>query len=1109
MAEWPPNNSEPRCFADNVHDTIYVYQPLCVLIDRPEFQRLRSIRQLSAVHLVYPTGNHDRFTHSLGTYHLAVKFVSKLRSKFPDLHITSAEHLCVSVAALMHDIGHGPFSHLFDGPFRAAVGGNWKHEQISRQLVESIMHEGSVKEAFKRYLGDGQEYETNINFIQDLIHSKKFPKPLDQVRNEMCCKEEREKWAVKNWLPKGRDISRSFLFDIVSNDFDSHDVDKYDYMLRDAKFTGASIALRTANIDRIMENAKILLDPDFRFRRIAYAMKVARNDIASVGEARQRLHDVVYQHLTVKIIEEMFVEILLKINDHMKFRGSSGELYRLSEIHQDIHAYVQVDDTILNEIYRSEKPELQEARSIIDKILKREIPMKLDIIKSELRSQLPEKLQDDVFLIKRQLSKSSESSVHPLRKVLVYDNRDTRNGVKINEGRYLNEEDEQRQKIKEKFNEIVTEKGLRSDDNEDDAHLQFCESYVECAAVTLLEERLCLGNSRKRPYWLPDAATDPYDCHGKLKNDYLTLEKIEQQLDNKWTECLIQNSLPFDERKEQWCTSDIIRRAPRFTSGRMINYVPTKCFGGLERRRRRECGELEACCDALSRCGHIWTTSQLAQQADSIRENLKRRAGECQRGRSIFVLPLEESVPSSREQDNRINDDRRYEHQPNLRVRVHPESHVNVHFTTSQSQIPRYDPNRNYAQNNAYYNPPTTTPGLSWSYNDNRNAATTTNKNHWPTNIYDHDRAYDRALSRTNEYKQRYYGYNAYKNENRNQGKVVQNTLNSFLDAAQYYLKTLDNVGKISGCSSSAGKLKKVQRILNLLGEDKNSRDMKEISDLVHTWHSEVRTQAVQAKDRVKAKQMQDNIEQLIEYFDSISEKLVRQEAKFDDHDYPEEDASIAGKECDPIGSRDAAVLESKMASVDLSIDDEPQDNKRNSEIALEALANLKKKMGESQNGCDEYLRCRSEMHLAVDGCAERFASSKVDLAESADTIVLRFSENVCIPYSSHDEGVYIEVLARVYANTYESSSKCFEDANLIQERCNRLRNCCPDFDTCRNTVVDVTDEEVLISRTAQFNEKRQECRRKAARDAFKDSLKQVIKEGKPVRHVKNLLSNI
>ena len=53
---------------------------------------------------------------------------------------------------------------------------NSQHEQISRQLVESIMHEGSVKEAFKRYLGDGQEYEKNINFIQDLIHSKKFVK---------------------------------------------------------------------------------------------------------------------------------------------------------------------------------------------------------------------------------------------------------------------------------------------------------------------------------------------------------------------------------------------------------------------------------------------------------------------------------------------------------------------------------------------------------------------------------------------------------------------------------------------------------------------------------------------------------------------------------------------------------------------------------------------------------------------------------------------------------------------------------------------------------------------------------------------------------------------
>ncbi|PAV64073.1 hypothetical protein WR25_01927 [Diploscapter pachys] len=502
MAEWPPNNSEPRCFADIVHDTIYVYQPLCVLIDRPEFQRLRSIQQLSVVHLVYPTANHNRFTHSLGAYHLAFKFVSKLRSKFPDLQITSAEHLCVSVAALMHDIGHGPFSHLFDGPFRIAVKGNWKHEDISRQLVKSIMHEESVREAFKQYLGDGQEYETNIDFIQDLIHSKKFPKPLDQVRNEISFKEERARWAVENWLPKGRDISRSFLFDIVSNDFDGHDVDKYDYMLRDAKFTGASIALRTANIDRIMENTKVLLDPDFRFRRIIYAMKVALNDIASVGDARQRLNDVVYQHLTVKIIEKMFVEILLKINDHMKFRGSSGKLYRLSEIHRDMHAYVQVNDTILDEVYRSEKPELQEARSIVDKIQKRDIPMKLvqcnysnstiSTIESELRSQLPIELQDKVFVIKRQLSKSSESSMHPLREVLVYDNRDARNGVNINEGRHLNEEDictrttadasvfglalvvsrhlspEQRQAIKEKFNEIMTEKGLRSDDNEDD-----------------------------------------------------------------------------------------------------------------------------------------------------------------------------------------------------------------------------------------------------------------------------------------------------------------------------------------------------------------------------------------------------------------------------------------------------------------------------------------------------------------------------------------------------------------------------------------------------------------------------------------------------------------
>lgn len=61
-------------------------------------------------------------------------------------------------------------------------------------------------------------------------------------------------------------------------------------------------------------------------------------------------------------------------------------------------------------------------------------------------------------------------------------------------------------------------------------------------------------------------------------------------------------------------------------------------------------------------------------------------------------------------------------------------------------------------------------------------------------------------------------------------------------------------------------------------------------------------------------------------------------------------------------------------------------------------MLTLSIQMDESQNSCDEYLRCRSEMHLAVDGCAERFASSKVDLAESADTIVLRVRFSCYLP---------------------------------------------------------------------------------------------------------------
>ncbi|AXR77328.1 HD domain-containing protein [Natrarchaeobaculum sulfurireducens] len=93
-----------KVIKDSVHDHIQVDGVARDLLDTPELQRLRRIRQLGTVSLVYPSANHTRFEHSLGVYHLACEALEQL-----GIEGTQAER--VQAAALLHDVGHGPFSH--------------------------------------------------------------------------------------------------------------------------------------------------------------------------------------------------------------------------------------------------------------------------------------------------------------------------------------------------------------------------------------------------------------------------------------------------------------------------------------------------------------------------------------------------------------------------------------------------------------------------------------------------------------------------------------------------------------------------------------------------------------------------------------------------------------------------------------------------------------------------------------------------------------------------------------------------------------------------------------------------------------------------------------
>jgi HD superfamily phosphohydrolase len=107
-----------KVFNDPIHGHIDLSYLTTTVIDTPQFQRLRDISQLGGTYYVFPGAASHRFEHSIGVAFLARTYVQKLRENQPELNITDVDAACVEIAGLCHDIGHGPFSHLYDGKAR-------------------------------------------------------------------------------------------------------------------------------------------------------------------------------------------------------------------------------------------------------------------------------------------------------------------------------------------------------------------------------------------------------------------------------------------------------------------------------------------------------------------------------------------------------------------------------------------------------------------------------------------------------------------------------------------------------------------------------------------------------------------------------------------------------------------------------------------------------------------------------------------------------------------------------------------------------------------------------------------------------------------------------
>ena len=279
-----------KVFRDPLYGYITVdYKIISDLIDTKELQRLRRIRQLSGVSMVFQTAEHSRFTHSLGAYQMANLVIENVDGMNEISEYLRLVFLC---AALLHDIGHGPYSHAFENVMEAS------HEDMTVKLIVSPLTE------VNKILSICPTLACDIASV--ISHDGRFP----------------------------------LIESLVSSQLD---VDRMDYLSRDAYFTGAAYG----HIDyyRILRSMKIVDN-----KLLVKASGV--HSIESYLMSRYHMYFQVYYHPVSRAYELILESIYLRIKDLVKNNiavdATIDSFINVLNDNDDIISYIDLDDSYVN-----------------------------------------------------------------------------------------------------------------------------------------------------------------------------------------------------------------------------------------------------------------------------------------------------------------------------------------------------------------------------------------------------------------------------------------------------------------------------------------------------------------------------------------------------------------------------------------------------------------------------------------------------------------------------------------------------------------------------------------------------------------------------------------
>ena len=249
---------------DPVHKYIRFSQVEKQLIDSPAFQRLRRIRQLAGAHLVYPSAQHSRFEHSLGAMHIAGLAGETLLGKGYIDHAEVVQDL--RLAALLHDIGHGPFSHLFEEVLEHNC--NTSHEELGKKIII----QSEIGDILERY-GSSAHQICRLSFGQSKVN---------------------------------------FMNEIISGGLSA---DIMDYLPRDGLFTGAEYA--KLDYHRLVSSLEVSKN------RLAIN-RSALNSLESMLISRYEMFKAVYFHKTVRSAEVMLLRSMIAADEALGLTNTSS-----------------------------------------------------------------------------------------------------------------------------------------------------------------------------------------------------------------------------------------------------------------------------------------------------------------------------------------------------------------------------------------------------------------------------------------------------------------------------------------------------------------------------------------------------------------------------------------------------------------------------------------------------------------------------------------------------------------------------------------------------------------------------------------------------------------